>query len=341
MADATQTTLYQTGFAPEIAPYAQEMLGSAASLADVAYNPYMQYQGERQAQFTPMMNQSYENAGMMAPQSQLGQATSMAGLAGLGALNTNYTSTGFSPGSFTDVGVAQKYMNPYQQGVTDIAQRKAREQAGIADAQRGAQATQGGAFGGSRQAIGNAAAASGLATQLGDIQSQGLNTAYGQGMQQFNQEQAQRQGAAQLGEQSRQFGAGLGLQGLQTAMTGANTLGALGQQQFGQEMDINKLQNTYGLQQQAQAQTDISNKYQDYLNAQNYPYKQLGFMSDMLRGLPLSQTGSQMYQAPPSTAQNIASLGLGVAGLSKMAGGGLVRESRGGGLGALALNNLV
>jgi hypothetical protein len=113
--------------------------------------------------------------------------------------------------------------------------------------------------------------------------------------------------------------------------------------QYQQNMGVNALQNQYGLQQQAQMQTDINNKYQDFLNYQNYPYKQLGFMSDIIRGVPLTSTGSSVYTAPPSTAQNIASLGLGVAGVSKLWGGanGGVAMSNGGGLGALALNNLV
>ena len=91
---------------------------------------------------------------------------------------------------------------------------------------------------------------------------------------------------------------------------------------------------------QAQMQKDIDTKYQDYLSAQNYPYKQLSFMSDIIRGVPLTQTGSSVYQAAPSTMQNITSLGLGAAGISKLfADGGEVKS--GGGLGALALNNLV
>jgi hypothetical protein len=108
-------------------------------------------------------------------------------------------------------------------------------------------------------------------------------------------------------------------------------------------MGVNALQNQYGLQQQAQMQKDYDTKYGDFLNAQNYPYKQIGFMSDILRGAPLTQTGSSVYQAPPSTMQNITSLGLGAAGISKLAGmaNGGVAMSNGGGLGALALNNLV
>jgi len=128
---------------------------------------------------------------------------------------------------------------------------------------------------------------------------------------------------------------------LQTANQSAQNLGNLGNTQYQQNMGINALQNQYGLQQQQQVQNDLSNKYQDYLNFQNYPYKQLSFMSDMLRGVPLSQTGSSIYQAPPSTAQNIASLGLGAAGISKLFANGGTVESNGGGIGALALNHLV
>ena len=35
MADPTQITQQQVGFAPEIAPYAQDLLGQAAALTDV------------------------------------------------------------------------------------------------------------------------------------------------------------------------------------------------------------------------------------------------------------------------------------------------------------------
>jgi len=61
-------------------------------------------------------------------------------------------------------------------------------------------------------------------------------------------------------------------------------------------------------------------------------------------------TVQSLYTPPPSTAQTVASLGLGAAGISKMfAEGGLAEGmaaggmaySNGGGLGALALNNLV
>jgi hypothetical protein len=153
-----------------------------------------------------------------------------------------------------------------------------------------------------------------------------MQNAYGQAMNQFNQEQQARQQAAQLNEQSRQYGAGLGLQGLQTAMTGANTLSNVGQARFNQGMDINKLQNTYGTQQQGQMQNILGAQYQDFLNAQNQPYKQLGFMSDILRGAPLSQMGSTVYSAPPSPVAQVAGVGLAAKGLGVFARGGAVGD---------------
>jgi hypothetical protein len=239
--------------------------------------------------------------------------------------------------------MAESYMSPYMQNVVSRQQNDANRQAAIAQQAQGAQAARSGAFGGSGDYLMRAQAAGNLARQKGDIQAQGLQQAYQQGMGQFNTEQAATQNAAQLNAQQGQFGAGLGLQGLQTALTASNTLGNLGNTQYQQGMGINALQNQYGLQQQAQMQKDIDTKYGDYLNAQNYPYKQLSFMSDIIRGVPLTSTGSSIYTAPPSTAQNIASLGLGAAGVSKLWGGanGGVAMSNGGGLGALALNNLV
>jgi hypothetical protein len=345
MSSSIPTQIQQTnyGFAPEVAPFAQDLLGQAQALTDVEYNPYMQYQGERTAQFAPLQQLSYDNAMQMKTQPQLQDATAMAGTAGLGALNTGYTYNPYITKSFTDPGVANSYMSPYMDNVIARQQADAQRQAAIAQQAQGAQAARAGAFGGSGDYLMRAQAAGNLARQKGDIAATGMQNAYQQAQGQFNQEQAQGQSAANLNAQQGQFGAGLGLQGLQTALTSANTLGSLGGAQYQQNMGINALQNQYGLQQQSQMQKDIDTKYQDYLNAQNYPYKQLSFMSDIIRGVPLTQTGSAIYQAPPSTAQTIASLGLGAAGISKLGGfaNGGVAMSNGGGLGALALNNLV
>ena len=342
MADPTSTTIQENryGFAPDLEEYSLQMLDDAAGLTDLQQNPYMVYTGDRVAQFSPLQQMSYDNAALMQGSGQLKDATATAGLASLGALNTGYTYNPFASKSFSDSGVATNAMNPYTQNVIDIQQREAQRQADIASTGRQADQTSKGAFGGSRAAIMDAEAARNLALQKGDIQAQGLNTAYGQGMQQFNTEQQARQNAAQLNAQQGQFGAGLGLQGMQTALTGASTLGNLGNTQYNQNMGINQMQNQLGAQQQQQQQTQLNNNYQDFQGSQNYPYKQIGFMSDILRGAPTTNAGSTMYnyQAPPSLMSQIGGAGAAALGAFGASGG---FKANGGMVGSYAKGGLV
>jgi hypothetical protein len=338
-ASPTQYQEYRTGFAEEIAPYAQNLLGKAELQTDVDLNPYQQYMGERVAQFTPLQQQSYENAGLMQTAPQLGDATAMAGMAGLGALNTQYTFNPYEAQQFTGNNV-QAYMSPYMQNVVERQQADAQRQSDIARQTQGAQAARSGAFGGSGDYLMRGQAAGNLARQKGDIQAQGLQNAYQQAMQQFNTSQGQNQAAQQLNAQQQQFGAGLGLQGLQAANQSAANLANIGQTQYGQNMGLLSMQNQFGGQQQGQVQNILNNQYQDYLNYQNYPYKQLGFMSDMIRGLPLTQQSSTMYQAPPSMVSQVAGLGTAALGASKLfAKGGSVND-RPAGLAELAIYNM-
>ena len=231
MAEPTQVTQSQVGFAPEVAPYAQQLLGQAQALTDTAANPYMQYQGERVAQFAPLQQLSFENAALMQSQPQLQDATALAGQAGLGALNTSYTYNPYQTKSFTSPGMAESYMSPYMANVIARQQQDAQRQADIAMQAQNAQAARSGAFGGSGNLLMRNQANANLARQKGDIMAQGLQAAYQQGMGQFNAEQAATANAAQLNAQQGQFGAGLGLQGLQTALSGASTLVNLGNTQ--------------------------------------------------------------------------------------------------------------
>jgi len=125
-------------------------------------------------------------------------------------------------------------------------------------------------------------------------------------------------------------------------MQGASTLGQLGQNQYGQQMGINAAQQQAGAQQQAFNQQGLSNQYQDFLNRQNYPYQQLGFMSDIIRG---NTTGSfstvQNSQVAPSMFSQIAG---GLGGLGSLAGaymsankaaGGEIKSYAEGGLASL------
>jgi len=351
MADQVSQRVEQTSIPDYAKPFVERSLAQAASATDTTMNPYMQYMGERQAQFSPLQRQSFESAARMKTAPQLKDATAMAGKAGLAALNTQYTYDPYSAQSFTEQGMADKYMSPYMQNVVDVQTQQARRQAEIAAQTQQAQAARSGAFGGARDYISRSQGNAELQRNLANIQATGSQNAFQQAMQQFNAEQGANQAAANLNAQQGQYGAGLQLQGLQTALTGANTLGSLGNQQYTQNLGIANLQNQMGAQQQQQAQNILNNQYNDFQNAQNFPYKQLGFMSDMMRGLPLTQQSATMYQPAPSMGSQIIGAGTSLLGASMLGGrkeGGMVSSyanggavnSRPAGLAELALSRM-
>jgi hypothetical protein len=318
-APATQT---QVSDLPDWAkPYAKETLGKGQALTDISKNPYQAYGGEKVAGFSPMQQQSFQGAAGMQP-SQLGaQAGQFAGAATMGALGTQYDP--FRMGQFTS-GRAAQYMNPFIEQAMEPQLREAQRTSEMQRAADQAQATRAGAFGGSRQAIIEAERQRNLGTQLGDIRARGYMSAFDQAQQNFAREQ-------QLREQSRQYGAGLGMQGLQTALTGAGQMGALGGQQFQQGMDINKLQNLYGQQQQQQEQQRLTQAYQDFQNQQRYPYQQLEFMSNLLRGTPMG-TVQTLYGGQPNTLGTLVGTGIGAFGALSRAEGGMVDSYAEGGV---------
>jgi hypothetical protein len=332
------STTTQTTDLPDWAKgYAKDTLAKGAALTDISQNPYQAYGGQRIAGFTPLQEQTFQTAAGMQPSSQLGLGTGLAGAAGLGALNTNYQAGRFSGGQFGNQQAAQ-YMSPYIEQAMQPQLREAQRASDIQGTQQRAQAVGAGAFGGSRQAIMEAERERNLGMQQSDIRAKGYQTAYEQAANQYNQDMARRLQAQQLGEQSRQYGAGLGMQGLQTALQSAGQLGQLGQTEYGQKMGITQLQSQLGSQQQQQAQRPLDVAYQDFLNQQNYPYKQLGFMSDLVRGLPLGQKStSQVYEGSgPGLVQTLAGLGGAAYGFGKSglfaAEGGLMESYADGGV---------
>jgi hypothetical protein len=301
--------------------YAKNALEKGAALSE---KPYQAYNAPRIAGFSPLQQQAQETAAGMQTSGATGAGIGIAGEAAMRGLGQDYQAGQFEGGRFGGRQAAQ-YMSPFIQEALAPQLREAQRSSDILGQQNAARAVGQGAFGGSRSALVEAERQRNLGMQMGDIRAKGLQDAYTQAANQFNADQQRAMQAQQLGEQSRQFGANIGLQGLQTALTGAGQLGALGQQQFQQGMDINKLQSAYGGQQQALRQQGLTQAYEDFQNEQNYPYKQLGFFSDLIRGLPLGQqTTRTMYEPAPGFAQQAGSVGLGLYGLSKfMAEGGM------------------
>jgi hypothetical protein len=350
-------TYTQTSNIPEYAqPYVEQMLGSAQKqifnynaagepTTMKEFTPFSKDPNAYVAGFQPLQERAFQSAGQMQVRPETQNAAGLAGMAGMGAMGTTYDPLRARSQQFGQA-QAQQYMSPYMQSVVDIQQAAAQRQADIARTSRGAQAVQAGAFGGSRQAITDAEAARALADQQGAIQAQGLQSAYSQAQQQFNADQAQRMQAQMANIGQQQFGANLGMQGLQTGLQAAGTLGQMGQNIYGQQMGINQLQSQYGAQQQALEQSKINQQIQDYATAQQYPMLQLGNMSALLRGLPMQSSTTNMYQAAPSMGSQLAGLGTAAYGLSKLGGsdsstgkakGGQIKEKRPAGLAELAL----
>jgi hypothetical protein len=122
-------------------------------------------------------------------------------------------------------------------------------------------------------------------------------------------------------EASRQFGSTLGLQGLAQAMQGAQTLGQLGQTR--QQMDLQRLQaqDLTAAQKQQLQQRYLDTRYQDFLAQRQYPMDQLSYYSSILHGIPVTpNTSSTVSQPAPSQLGQMANLGIGALGLSKLMG---------------------
>lgn len=325
----TQTTVTEL---PEWArPAAQKTLAQAEAVTDpnVAYQAYDK---NRIAGFQPLQQTAFTGAQNLAPSALGTQAGGIAGTAAMGALGAGYNP--YQTGQFTG-DVASQYMNPYLEQSMAPQIREAQRQSEMQRNQQQAQAVQQGAFGGSRQAIVEAERQRNLGQQIGDIRGRGYASAFDQAQQQFAREQ-------QLQEQSRQYGAGLGLQGLQTALQGAGMLGQLGGQQFGQAKDVIGLQSQMGALQQQQEQAKLSQDYQDFLAAKKFPYQQVEFMSNILRGTPMGSV-STLFTPQPSAMSQLAGAGTALYGASKLVKkGGAIKEpkKKAAGLAELAMTKI-
>jgi len=200
--------------------------------------------------------------------------------------------------TFATPGSAESFMSPYMQNVVDIEKREAQRASDIAAQREGAQFARAGAFGGSRQAIVEAERNRNLATQMGDIQSRGLQSAYQQAQQQFNAEQAARLQANLANQQ-----AGL-------TVGGQNLASQLGVQQLGTQTGLQGALANLSAQQQANlANQQMAGQY-------GLQGAQLGMQAaDVLR-----QAGIGALQG----AQGLGQLGLQGAGMLQSAGQGQI-----------------
>ena len=173
-------------------PYVTSMLGKAEALSE---QPYQVYQGPLTAGPSELQQKYFQGIGTMGFPGQLGQSFSAAGaptlptMTGLGAAPTQPTGP---------TGIAANYMNPYLSAVLAPQLSELQRQAQIAQMNTGSRLAQAGAFGGSRQAIMDAELQRNLLQEANKAIGSGYASAYDKAMQQFNVEQAQGMGLANL-----------------------------------------------------------------------------------------------------------------------------------------------
>jgi len=124
------------------------------------------------------------------------------------------------------------------------------------------------------------------------------------------QQQQAAQGIGALAGQAGQLGGRLASMGQIQA-----SLGQQAQQQ--RAADVSQLMGFGGTQQQ-QAQNVLNAQFAAERQAYDEPFKQLGFLGDMTKALPSSQSAVFQQSAPsPGFAQQVAGLAAGAAGLSR------------------------
>lgn len=263
-----------------VLPTAQKLMGQTY---DQMYGNALKQAGlagsGRVASLSPMQTQIGDELGAMQTPGQFATGTS-AVQSGLGAL-----------AGMTDAAKTQAFMSPYIKNVMEVnkaeALRDAQKQlvgANLASARQGT-------YGGARNALMQSEADRNLQTQMAKIQATGMQSAF---------EDARKSQLAQA--------AGYGQLG--------STLGALGTAEQAADIDRIKTQGAYGDLQRAVQQNQLDAQYQDLMARLNQPLTNVETMSNLARGIPLTQTaGSQTTTTPPpSFASQLA--GMGLTGLS-------------------------
>ena len=332
------TSTTNTSNIPEYArPYVETMMGATqrqlfqgnetpeGGFNITGFQPYKAYGGTYDQQgnqtsydpskaiagFQPLQTQAQQGiAGMQLP-GEYGRASQQAAYAGMGGMDVAGQAN--TQGFQNQVG---GYMNPYMQQVLTPQLDELRRQYGITGTQQQSQATQAGAFGGSRGAIMAAENARNLGTAQNQAIGQAYDKSFSSAQQQYNQNlQNQLAGYGMMGQS-------------------ANQLAGIGNQMLTGQQGIYNMQNAAGAQQQALEQQKINQAMTDYANAQQYPLMQLGTMSNMLRGLPMQASTTNQYAAAPSAlTQGIGAAGAGASLYNAMkAEGGIIKSYAEGGI---------
>lgn len=179
-------------------------------------------------------------------------------------------------GGMSDPNRVGQYMNPYLQLALDPQIRQATENARINSVAQDRGAARAGSYGGARNILAQQQANKNLQANLADITGKGYSTAFDTAMK-------------------TQLAQAQGLTDTATKATGANLANL-------------QAQGAYGDLQRAIQQQQLDTQYSDVMRKADFPMEQVGNMANILRGVPIVQTGGQTvtYTPPPSFASQAA-----------------------------------
>ena len=310
-------------FPTELRPFISDIFEKGQAIQEQRQEEGFQPELTQQlASFTPEQEASFQGIQNVVGQSQplFNEATTLARQSGRAA---------------TDPAEVAALMNPFLRNVTDIQKREAQRVGDVQEQQLAAQASQAGAFGGSRAAILEAERQRNLSQQLGDIEAQGLAASF---------QNAQNQLQNQFGRES----------------ASAAQLGALGAAIPAQQFKEFGALSGIGAAKQQQAQRAFDIATQQAREEYGFPMATLQDFSSILRGFPLPATqnvSKQSFSPAQPLSTQLLGLGTGLAGLAGAAGafkkagglvgapvgmknGGYVKLAGGGGLGQMMQEKL-
>jgi hypothetical protein len=305
MATATTTTIpvlptFAQQPTVDIAKTLEELLKQPLEVPQQEVAPLTQTQKEAMAL-------AQEGIGSFQPFLQAAQAAQTAGLGTLGAGAQTVAGAEFVPTQAT----LDRFMDPYQQNVTQEALKEIDRQQQIAENRLAGQAVKAGAFGGSRFGV----AQSELARNAADLRSRRI-------FEDLSRNFQQAQAAARAANQQRlQAGQVFGQLGRATSGIGGAMAGLGAQTQALQGQDVNRLLGIGGMQQQ-QAQQELNIGTQNLAAMQNAPFQQLSTGAGILQQLLPNMVGQQTVAPLPQTnpfAQAAGIVGTGV-GLQSLLG---------------------
>ena len=310
-------------FPTELRPFVSDIFEKSQAIQEQRQEEGYQPELTQQlASFTPEQEASFQGIQNVVGQTQplFDEATTLARQSGRAA---------------TDPAEVAALMNPFLRNVTDIQKREAQRVGDVQEQQLAAQASQAGAFGGSRAAILEAERQRNLSQQLGDIEAQGLAASF---------QNAQNQLQNQFGRES----------------AAAAQLGALGAAIPAQQFKEFGALSGIGAAKQQQAQRAFDIATQQAREEYGFPMATLQDFSSILRGFPLPATQNvsrQSFSPAQPLSTQLLGLGTGLAGLAGAAGafkkagglvgapvgmknGGYVKLAGGGGLGQMMQEKL-